>query len=90
MTDSEKEKNINSKPSYVSLSFINSNAFSLRQKLESLEDCFKEKLLDFATLTETWFQDGRDFEIMKADLADKYGLGILARNRDRAARNGRL
>ena len=90
LTDSEKEKNTSCKPSCVSLSFINSNARSLRPKLQSLDDCFQEKRLDFATLTETWFQDGRDFEIMKADLTDKYGLGILARNRDRAASNGRL
>ena len=90
LTDVEKEKNTSEKRSFVPLNFINTNARSLRPKLDSLDDCFQERKLHLATLTETWFQDGRDFEIMKADIADKYQLGIIARNRDTAAANGRL
>ena len=60
LTDVEKNMTTD-KPSCVSLSFINANARSLRPKLDSLDDCFQEKRLNFATLTETWFQDGRDF-----------------------------
>ena len=86
----DKDKNTSTKPSRIVLSFINANARSLKPKLESLDDCFQEKSLNFATLTETWFQDGRDLELMKADMADHYGLGMIVRNRDRAAINGRL
>ena len=58
--------------------------------LESLYDCFTEKLVDFAFLTETWFQDGRDLQQHVRRLEDQYSLGCIARNRDRAANNGRL
>ena len=88
LTDNGTNKN--DKSSGVVLSFINANARSLKPKLESLDDCFQEKDLSFATLTETWFQDGRDFEVMKADMIDEYGLEMIARNRDNAAANGRL
>ena len=90
LTDADDNMNRNDKPCSVSISFINANARSLKPKIESLNDCFEEKRLNFATLTETWFQDGREFEQIKADISDDYGLGIIARNRDTAARNGRL
>ena len=72
------------------LSFINTNARSLDSKLKSLDCCFEEKDLHFASLTETWFQDGRALEERIIDLAGEFSLGMVTRNRDYAAANGRL
>ena len=71
-----------------SLSFINTNARSLCPKIQSLADCFFEKDLDFAVLTETWLQAGESND-MVVELADRHSLGLITRNRTRAARNGR-
>ena len=65
---------------------INTNARSLRPKVESMLDCFSETNAGLAILTETWLQDGR-VEEMVDDLSRGSGLGFLARNR-RAAANG--
>ena len=75
-------------PSSRSLSFINTNARSLAPKLESLFDCFSEKQLDFAMLTETWLQN-HDLSSQLERLAGDYSLSCLARNRSDLARNGR-
>ena len=72
-----------------SITFINANARSLMPKLDSLGDCFHEKKLDFATLTETWFSESDRLDGVVADLKDQYGLGILVRNRAAIATNGR-
>ena len=89
LTSNEKN-NMSMDRSLASLSIINTNARSLGPKLESLYDCFTEKAVDFAFLTETWFQDGRDVDQHTRRLEDQYSLGCIARNRDRAANNGRL
>ena len=71
------------------LCFINTNARSLGPKVESLYDCFEEKQVDLAFLTETWYQSDRSL----ADKLDEYGtrfsLGALVRNRSHIANNGR-
>ena len=90
LTDMQDNVNNNEKKDYVpSLSFINTNSRSLGAKLESLADCFHEKKLDFASITETWLQDGRDLGVTVADLEDEHGLAMITRNRNLRANNGR-
>ena len=72
-----------------SISFMNTNARSLKPKIESLLDCFYEKLIDIATITETWFQTGRECLELAATLRDGHSLGILTRERQGTANNGR-
>ena len=71
------------------LTFINTNARSLGPKIESLFDCFHEKDVDVALLTETWYQTNRMSTEELADYADRFSLGVIARNRDAVAANGR-
>ena len=71
------------------LSFLNTNARSLGPKITSLADCFEEKLLDVATVTETWFQSDRLRQELEQELVDKYSLSMVSRERSRAAINGR-
>ena len=86
----EDEGNINkSKRLPHSLSFINANARSLIPKMESLADCFTEKGLDLAAITETWFQTSRDRDDLEAELNSRFSLGMMSRERDVAASNGR-
>ena len=85
-----RTNNTKSKASCNALCFINGNARSLRPKIDSLYDCFLEKVVDIAFITETWFQDGRELDNARDYLKENYALGLLARNRDRAATNGRL
>ena len=80
----------NSKRCPHSLSFINTNARSLIPKIKSLADCFFEKKhIDVAVVTETWFQTGRLKDKFILDVNNNYSLGVLTRERDRAANNGR-
>ena len=72
-----------------SLSFINTNARSLRPKLEALNDCFVAKDLDLAVVTETWLQDGTETEEITDILKHNYALSLNIRNRGSRARNGR-
>ena len=71
------------------LAFINTNARSLRPKLEALFDCFQEKLLDIAIITETWSQGESDCDDIRNQLDGNYSLNMIARSRNVAARNGR-
>ena len=71
------------------ISFLNTNARSLGPKITSLADCFEEKLLDFASVTETWFQSDRLREELEVEMNDKYSLGMFSRERATAANNGR-
>ena len=87
--DVDDNNTTNEKRSPHSISFINTNARSLTPKMQSLDDCFQEKCLDLAIITETWFQTGRDRDELVADARDNYALGVLTRERDTAARNGR-
>ena len=76
------------KPSRRSLTFINANARSLGPKVESLFDCFQEKELDLAMLTETWLQDG-ELDQKISQYSDQYALGCITKNRSDAAVNDR-
>ena len=90
LTECDETQNKTKKSSRPSLSFINTNARSLTSKLASLNDCFEEKSLNFATISETWFQDGRDLLELGEDLKAQYSLTHIHRNRDLTASNGRL
>ena len=72
-----------------SLSFINTNARSLGPKLQLLADCFNEKHIDIATVTETWFQANVSTQDLVVELSDRFSLGMLTREREDRARNGR-
>ena len=85
----DSPKNNKHSKSCASLRFINSNARSLNPKIDSLYDCFVEKELDFAMLTETWYQDGRLLAEKIDEYSDNYALSSIVRNRDAVARNGR-
>ena len=71
-----------------SISFMNTNARSLKPKMESLEDFFYEKIIDVATITETWFQTGRNEEEIATEFKG-HSLGIITRDRQAIAANGR-
>ena len=80
----------NTKEKYCpSFSFVNTNARSLKPKLEALYDCFHEKDLDCAIVTETWLQGEREVEEVKEILEHNYSLGLHVRNRESVAANGR-
>ena len=72
-----------------SLSFLNTNARSLGPKITALADCFEEKLLDMATVTETWFQTDRLKLELAQEMVDKHALSMITRERTMAAANGR-
>ena len=72
-----------------SFSFINTNARSVKPKLEALNDCFVAKDLDLAVITESWLQDGRETEETIDLLKHNYSLGLIIRNRSTRAANGR-
>ena len=50
------------------LSIINTNARSLKPKLESLIDCMNETDGHVAVVTESWLKDGEALEEAKTDL----------------------
>ena len=54
-----------------------------------MADCFAEKNLDIATVTETWFQTNRERAELVAEFGPRFSLGMITRERDRAANNGR-
>ena len=72
-----------------SLCFINTNARSLGPKIESLFDCMHEKNADIAMITETWFQSNRINDEELVDYAARFSLGVISRNRNEVANNGR-
>ena len=47
------------------------------------------KLLDFASITETWFQSGNERDHFITEMVDRYSLGVVTRERENIARNGR-
>ena len=88
----ESTNNKQSDNSYLprnSFSFINTNARSIGKKAESLFDCFQEKDLDLALVTETWMQDGRQMKEMIEEYSARYSLGAIMKNRNCVAANGR-
>ena len=72
-----------------SVSFLNTNARSLGPKIQSLSDCFVEKLLDFATATETWLQSDIVKDELILEMEGRFSLGMITRERQMAATNGR-
>ena len=88
MTDADRNKKTNSSRLH-SVSFINTNARSIKPKLQSLADCFQERSVDVAAITETWLQTTRDLEEFEDELAGHYSLGIITRERTVIANNGR-
>ena len=71
------------------LRFINTNARSLEPKIRSLYDCFSEKQLHFATLTETWHQSNRSLADTLKEYSARFALEAIVRNRTVVATNGR-
>lgn len=63
------------------MKIINTNARSLRPKLTSFIDCFKELELTFAIVSETWFCDGNALELEAENLLLGEGLRIITKNR---------
>ena len=86
LTDVNENKESNSSRC---LRFINANARSLEPKIRSLYDCFSEKKLDFATLTETWHQSNRALADTLREYSSRFALDAIVRNRRAAAANGR-
>ena len=81
--------NISNNLSLRTIAFLNTNARSLGPKITSLADCFEEKRLDLATVTETWFQSDRLRQELEQEMTDKHALCMISRERSRAAANGR-
>ena len=88
MTDVNVNKS-KDKRSRRSLAFINANARSLGPKICSLSDCFTEKCLDLAAVSETWFQSNKDRDELVEEMEARFSLGLLTRERSLAASNGR-
>ena len=82
-------ENKNEKRSPHSLSFLNTNARSLGPKIQSLADCFDEKHLDMATITETWLQSNLFRDELAREMVDRFSLGLITRERTAMAGNGR-
>ena len=88
LTDNADE-NKKSKP-YRRLCFINSNARSLAPKVRSLYDCFSDKQVDFAVLTETWYQSNRALADILGEYPARFSLEAIVRNRLNIANNAAL
>ena len=65
----------------INFNFINANARSLNNKIESLIELFNEYELSAAILTETWFKNGRNLNNELLDLECAEDISIIARNR---------
>ena len=79
----------NKRNKHSRLSFINTNARSLAPKVRSLYDCFSEKDVDFAVLTETWYQSNRALADVLSEYSSRFSLEAIVRNRTNTASNGR-
>ena len=64
----------------MNFTLINTNARSLKPKLDSLLENIKEVRADVIIVTESWLKAG-EVEQIRSDLNLGYGLGMLARNR---------
>ena len=73
---------------HTAFRFINGNARLLAPKIDGLADCFEEKELDLAIITETWFQTGESHKIAVRDFDDRFSLDMMCRNRSMVAANG--
>ena len=72
-----------------SFTFLNTNARSLGPKVESLFDCMHEKGAEIAMVTETWYQSNRQGQENIEEYAGRFSLGVITRNRQEVATNGR-
>lgn len=63
------------------LNYINTNARSLRPKITSLIDSFRELDLTYAIITETWFSDGDKLQSEAENLLLGHGLNSFTLNR---------
>ena len=88
LTENADDVNKNKKSSHR-LCFINTNARSLAPKVRSLYDCFAEKDVDFAVLTETWYQSNRALGDLISEYNSRFSLEAIVRNRTNTATNGR-
>ena len=70
------------------MSIINTNARSLRPKIDSLLDVIEETDSSIAVVIETWMQDGDNIAREVEDLSLGAGVGLLYRNREPTASNG--
>lgn len=66
---------------------INTNARSLRPKIESLGECITETEAGLAVITESWLADDERLENDVQDLALGAGMGMICMNRQ-AVSNG--
>ena len=58
------------------LTLINTNARSLKPKLNSLIDCMNETDTHIAIVTESWLWDGLQLEADREDLILGSGIGL--------------
>ena len=65
----------------IPVNIINTNARSLRPKIQSFIECFLSLALTFAIVTETWFAHGTALELESERLLLGHGLGINCLNR---------
>ena len=63
------------------ITLINTYARSLTPKIDSLIDCFTEREVDIAVLTETWLRDGEELQANLLDLEQGAGISTLTLNR---------
>ena len=65
-----------------SMSFMLTNARSLKPKLDSMVDAFESLNLDFLCVTETWFKGGKELAATIRDLQGESGISIIHKSRD--------
>ena len=58
------------------------NARSLKPKMNSLVDAFDSLALNFACITETWYQGGKALKDHLVEVEGANGIRILQKNRD--------
>ena len=77
----EENRNENFENKDVDFNILNTNARSLRPKINSLIDCINEMSATFVVITETWFSDGTDLELETENLLLGHAISIVTRNR---------
>lgn len=73
-------------PRYVPFSFALTNARSLCNKTSSLCDHFNELTLNFVIVTETWFNQGPEYEAVRTELEHSHGLGMISNMKKKKGR----
>ena len=62
--------------------FLLTNARSLLQKTDSLNDAFDSMQLNFACVTETWFKGGKDLKSKLEEIEGASGIKYIHKSRD--------